>query len=214
MTDWLAAKEDEMNIIDKAIDDTLSKKDGLEINVGISARHLHLTSDHITKLFGHELTVFKDLSQPGQYAANEKVDIVGPKNTLKGVRILGPARKASQVEISKTDAFYLGVEPFLRMSGDIEGTPGIKLVGPAGEVTLDKGVIVAVRHIHMHPTDADKFCIHDKDVVWVVSDSDRKTLIGDVIVRVDPTFALDFHVDTDEANGVWLNSGDKVKIVR
>lgn len=203
-----------MNTIDKTIEETLSKNDGLEINVGISARHVHLTNEHIKILFGHELTVYKDLTQPGQYAANEKVDIVGPKNTIKGVRILGPARKASQVEVSKTDAFFLGIEPALKASGDIEGTPGVKLVGPNGEITLDKGVIVAVRHIHMHPTDAQKFGIVDKEVVWVVSNSKRKTLIGDVIVRVDPTFALDFHVDTDEANGAWLNSGDKVKIVR
>lgn len=203
-----------MNIIEKAIDETLSKNDGLEINVGISARHVHLTSEHIKTLFGHDLTVYKDLTQPGQYAANEKVDIAGPKNTIKGVRILGPARKASQVEVSKTDAFFLGIEPALKASGDIEGTPGVKLVGPAGEVILDKGVIVAIRHIHMHPTDAQKFGIVDKEVVWVVSNSKRKTIIGDVIVRVDPTFALDFHVDTDEANGAWLNSGDKIKIVR
>lgn len=203
-----------MNTIDKTIEETLSKNDGLEINVGISARHVHLTNEHIKILFGHELTVYKDLTQPGQYAANEKVDIVGPKNTIKGVRILGPARKASQVEVSKTDAFFLGIEPALKASGDIEGTPGVKLIGPAGEVTLDKGTIVAVRHIHMHPTDAKKFGIVDKEVVWVVSNSKRKTLIGDVIVRVDPTFALDFHVDTDEANGAWLNSGDKIKIVR
>ncbi|MBP7733111.1 MAG: phosphate propanoyltransferase [Caldisericia bacterium] len=203
-----------MNIIEKAIEETLSKNDGLEINVGISARHVHLTNEHIKILFGHELTVYKDLTQPGQYAANEKVDVVGPKNTIKGVRILGPARKASQVEVSKTDAFFLGIEPTLKASGDIEGTPGIKLIGPNGEIALDKGVIVAVRHIHMHPTDAQKFGIVDKEVVWVVSNSKRKTLIGDVIVRVDPTFALDFHVDTDEANGAWLNSGDKIKIVR
>lgn len=203
-----------MNIIEKAIEETLSKNDGLEINVGISARHVHLTNEHIKILFGHELTVYKDLTQPGQYAANEKVDVVGPKNTIKGVRILGPARKASQVEVSKTDAFFLGIEPTLKASGDIEGTPGIKLIGPNGEITLDKGVIVAVRHIHMHPTDAQKFGIVDKEVVWVVSNSKRKTLIGDVIVRVDPTFALDFHVDTDEANGAWLSSGDKIKIVR
>lgn len=201
-------------MIDETVNKVLAEKDALEINVGISARHLHLTADHIQKLFGHDLTVYKDLTQPGQYAANEKVDIVGPKNTLKGVRILGPARKASQIEVSKTDAFFLGVEPVIRMSGDIEGTPGVKLVGTAGEVTLDKGVIVAVRHIHMHTSEAEKFGIKDKEVVWVVANTPRKALMGDVIIRVDPTFALDFHVDTDEANGAWLNSGDKVRIVR
>ena len=201
-------------MIDETVNKVLAEKDALEINVGISARHLHLTADHIQKLFGHDLTVYKDLTQPGQYAANEKVDIVGPKNTLKGVRILGPARKASQIEVSKTDAFFLGVEPVIRMSGDIEGTPGVKLVGPAGEVTLDKGIIVAVRHIHMHTSEAEKYGIKDKEVVWVVANTPRKSLMGDVIIRVDPTFALDFHVDTDEANGAWLNSGDKVRIVR
>jgi putative phosphotransacetylase len=205
---------EKIKMIDETVSKVLAEKDALEINVGISARHLHLTADHIQKLFGHDLTVYKDLTQPGQYAANEKVDIVGPKNTLKGVRILGPARKASQIEVSKTDAFFLGVEPVIRMSGDIEGTPGVKLVGTAGEVTLDKGVIVAVRHIHMHTSEAEKFGIKDKEVVWVVANTPRKTLLGDVIIRVDPTFALDFHVDTDEANGAWLNSGDKVRIVR
>jgi putative phosphotransacetylase len=203
-----------MNRIDEMIKNALEGNDAFEINVGISARHLHLTAEHIKTLFGHDLTVFKDLTQPGQYAANEKVDIVGPKNTIKGVRILGPARKASQVEISKTDAFFLGVEPALKMSGDIEGTPGAKIVGPAGEVLLDKGVIVATRHIHMHTSEAEKHGIKDKEIVWLVANTPRKTLIGDVIIRVDPTFALDFHLDTDEANGAWLNSGDKVRILR
>jgi putative phosphotransacetylase len=201
-------------MIDETINIILGNKDALEINVGISARHLHLTADHIKKLFGHDLTVYKDLTQPGQYAANEKVDIVGPKNTLKGVRILGPARKISQIEVSKTDAFFLGVEPMLRMSGNIEGTPGVKLVGPLGEVILDKGIIVAVRHIHMHTSEAEKYGIKDKEAVWVVAYTSRKNLMGEVIIRVDPTFALDFHVDTDEANGAWLNSCDKVRIVR
>ncbi len=200
--------------INEIVEKTLAEKDALDINVGVSARHAHLTAEHIQILFGHDLTVYKDLTQPGQYAANEKVDIVGPKNTIKNVRILGPARKATQVEISKTDAFLLGVDPVLRTSGDIEGTPGLKVVGPNGEITIDKGVIVPARHIHMHTSEAEKFGIKDKEVVWVVANTPRKTIIGDVVIRVDAAFALDFHVDTDEANGAWLNSGDKVRIVR
>lgn len=200
--------------INETVEKTLAEKDALEINVGVSARHAHLAAEHIQILFGHDLTVYKDLTQPGQYASNEKVDIVGPKNTIKNVRILGPARKATQVEISKTDAFLLGVEPFLRTSGDIEGTPGVKIVGPKGEIAIEKGVIVPARHIHMHTSEAEKYGIKDREVVWVIANTPRKTIIGDVVIRVDATFALDFHVDTDEANGAWLNSGDKVRIAR
>lgn len=200
--------------INELVEKTLADKNALDINVGVSARHAHLTAEHVQILFGHDLTVYKDLTQPGQYASNEKVDIVGPKNTIKNVRILGPARKATQVEISKTDAFLLGVDPVLRTSGDIEGTPGLKIVGPNGEITIDKGVIVPARHIHMHTSEAEKFGIKDKEEVWVVANTPRKTIVGDVVIRVDAAFALDFHVDTDEANGAWLNSGDKVRVVR
>ena len=201
-------------IIDQIVEKVWSDKNALDINVGVSSRHLHLHQDHIQILFGHELTCFKDLTQPGQFACNEKVDLVGPKGTIRGVRVLGPARRATQIEVSKTDGFALGLDVPLRMSDDIEGTPGIKLVGPAGEVVLDKGVIVAKRHIHMLPEEADKAGVKDGEIVWLAVNSPRKIMIGDVVIRVNPKFSLDFHVDTDEANAAWLSSGDKVRIVR
>lgn len=201
-------------MIDEIMGKVWNDKNALDINVGVSSRHLHLQQDHINILFGHELTCFKDLTQPGQYACNEKVDLVGPKGAIKGVRVLGPARRATQVEVSKTDGFALGLDVPLRMSDDIEGTPGIKLIGTAGEVTIDKGVIVAKRHIHMLPEEAEKAGVKDGEIVWLATNTQRRILIGDVVIRVNPKFSLDFHVDTDEANAAWLKSGDKVRIVR
>lgn len=201
-------------IIDEIFERVWNDKNALDINVGVSSRHLHLMEDHIQILFGHDLTCFKDLTQPGQFACNEKVDLVGPKGTIKGVRVLGPARRATQIEVSKTDGITLGLDVPLRMSDDIEGTPGIKLVGSSGEVTLDKGVIVAKRHIHMLQEEADKAGVKDGQIVWLSTNTPRRILIGDVMVRVNPKFSLDFHVDTDEANAAWLKSGDKVRIVR
>lgn len=202
------------NTLDSLLNEVWSDLNGLDINVGVSSRHLHLSQEHIMALFGHELTNFKDLSQPGQFACNEKVDLVGPKGTIRGVRVLGPARRASQVEISRTDSFLLGIDTPLRMSDDLEGTPGIKLVGSSGEVALEKGVIVAKRHIHMTQADAEKAKVTDGQIVWIATNTPRKIVIGDIVVRVSPKFALDFHVDTDEANAAWLLSGDKVRIVR
>ena len=170
--------------------------------VETSARHVHLTAEHIAILFGegHTLTNKKDLSQPGQFACAERVDVVGPKNTIKGVSILGPARPASQVEISLTDARTLGVAAAIRESGDIAGTQGVKLVGPCGEVELTEGVIAAKRHIHMTPADAAEIGVSDKQIVSVKLDTDRPLVFGDVVVRVNPNFALAMHIDTDESN--------------
>jgi len=186
----------------------------LEINVGVSSRHVHLSAEHVQTLFGHDLTCYKDLSQPGQYACNEQVDLVGPNGTIRGVRVLGPARRASQIEVSRTDAMKLGIDAPLRMSDDLDGTPGIKLIGTIGELILTQGVIVAKRHIHMTPIDAQCASVTDGQIVWISTNTQRKLVIGDVIVRVSPKFALDFHVDTDEANAAWLKSGDVVRIVR
>ncbi len=173
-----------------------------KVLVETSARHVHLTEEHIAALFGEgaKLTHKKDLSQPGQFACQERVDIVGPKKTISNVIILGPARPESQVEVSLTDARVLGVPGMVRMSGDIAGTPGCKLVGPAGEVELTEGVIVAKRHIHMTPEDAANFNVADKEVVKVRIDSERSAELDDVVVRVSPKFALAMHIDTDEAN--------------
>ncbi len=174
-----------------------------KILIETSARHVHLSREHIDILFGegHELTVKKMLSQPGQYACEERVDVVGPKKTIPNVSILGPARPASQVEVSLTDARTLGVTAPVRESGDVDGSAPCKLVGPKGEVELDCGVIVAKRHIHMTPADAEACGVSDKEIVSVKVDSDGRSLVfGDVVCRVSDKFALAMHIDTDESN--------------
>ena len=173
-----------------------------KVLVETSARHVHLTEEHIETLFGkgHALTHKKDLSQPGQYACEERVTIVGPKKSIPNVIILGPARKASQVEVSFTDARTLGITAPVRESGDTAGTPGCKLVSEKGEVELSEGVIIAKRHIHMTPADAEAMGVSDKEVVKVKINSERTTEFDDVVVRVSPSFALAMHIDTDEAN--------------
>lgn len=171
--------------------------------VETSARHVHVTQEHLEILFGkgYELTKKKDLSQPGQYACEERVTVVGPKKELKGVSILGPVRPASQVEIPLTDARSIGIAAPIRESGDIAGSGACKLVGPCGEVDLTEGVIAAKRHIHATPEDAEKLGVQDKDVVSVKIDTDGRSLVfGDVVVRVSPKFALAMHIDTDESN--------------
>jgi putative phosphotransacetylase len=186
------------------------------IPVGVSNRHIHLSQKDVEALFGpgYTLTVLKWLSQPGEFAAQETVTIVGPKNEIRNVRILGPARSQTQVEISRSDSFVLGVKVPLRMSGDLKGTPGIKIVGPKGEITIDEGVIVAQRHIHMTPADARRFGVADREVVQVKTTGERSLVFGEVIVRVKESYALDFHIDTDEANAAGLKTGDTVELVK
>ena len=170
--------------------------------VETSARHIHLSQEDFETLFGPgaELTYVKELSQPGQYACNEKVTIVGSKKEM-AASILGPVRPASQVEISLTDARSIGVDAPIRESGDVAGSGACKLVGPCGEVELKEGVIAAKRHIHATPEDAEKLGVKDKDVVSVKIDTDGRSLVfGDVVVRVSPKFALAMHIDTDESN--------------
>ena len=169
--------------------------------VETSARHVHLTAEAVETLFGkgHTLTNKKDLSQPGQYACEEKVTVVGPKGSLKA-SILGPTRSANQVELSLTDARTIGVAAPVRESGDIAGTLGCKLVGPAGEVEIAEGVIAAKRHIHMTTADAEKLGVKDKEIVEVKLDTARPLTFGDVVVRVNDNFALAMHIDTDESN--------------
>ena len=175
-----------------------------KVLVETSARHIHLTDDAVKALYGADatLTVKKELSQPGQYAAgNDKITLVGPKGTL-AVSVLGPTRKANQVELSFTDARTLGLKAVpVRESGDVAGTPGLKLVGPAGEIEITEGVIIAKRHIHMTPADAEAFGITDKQIVKVkVANDSRTTIFDDVVCRVHPTYALAMHIDTDECN--------------
>ena len=174
-----------------------------EVLVEISARHVHVTQATLETLFGagHTLTNKKDLSQPGQFACEEKVTVVGPKKAIERVSILGPARKASQVEVSFTDARTLGLVPPVKESGDIAGTPGCKLVGPCGEVEIANGVIVAKRHIHFTPAEAEAAGVSDKEIVKVkVESNGRTTIFDDVVVRVHPNFSAAMHIDTDESN--------------
>ena len=174
-----------------------------KVLVETSARHVHLTPEHIEILFGagHKLTNKKDLSQPGQYACEERVTLVGPKKSIERVSILGPARPETQVELSFTDARTLGIDAPVRESGDVAGSAGCKIVGPCGEIDITEGVIIAKRHIHMTPADAENFGVKDKQIVKVAINSDgRKTIYDDVVVRVKNSFALAMHIDTDEAN--------------
>ena len=174
-----------------------------KVLVETSARHIHLTAEAVETLYGKgaELTVKKMLSQPGQFATgNEKITLVGPKGNL-AVSVLGPVRPANQVELSYSDARALGIAGVpVRESGDVAGTPGLKMVGPAGEVEIAEGVIIAKRHIHMTPDDAKVFGVEDKQVVKVKINSARTTIFDDVVCRVHPTYALAMHIDTDECN--------------
>lgn len=178
-----------------------------EFLVEISARHVHVTKETLEVLFGkgYELTVKKELSQPGQFASNERVTVVGPKKELAGVSILGPCRSTDQVELSATDARSVGIAAPIRESGDVKGSGACKLVGPAGEVELKEGVIVAKRHIHMTPEDAEKFGVKDAQIVKVaINTAERSLVFGDTVVRVSPKYALAMHVDTDEANAAAI----------
>lgn len=194
----------------------LKEYDSHKIPIGVSNRHVHVTKEDLETLYGtgYELTVKGDLKQPGQFAANETVTIRGPKGQFEKVRILGPVRKQSQVEISKTDSFRLGVRPQIRESGDLTGTPGIELVGPKGTVALPQGAIVALRHIHMTPSQASAMGVRDKDIVEVETFGERRGVLGDVLVRVSEQFALEMHVDVDEANACSLKNNDYVVIRR
>ena len=178
------------------------------IPISMSAHHVHLTQEHVEALFGpgRELTWYADLTQPGQFACVEQVSVIGPKGRIDRVRVLGPVRPESQVEIARTEEFKLGVDAPVRMSGDLEGTPAITLEGANGQVHLDRGVICAMRHVHMSPSDALSFAVRDRDVVRVRVAGERSLIFGDVVVRVRPDFRLDMHIDTDEANAAQLSS--------
>ena len=189
----------------------------MKVLVETSARHVHVTEEHLKVLFGEgaTLTPKKDLSQPGQFACVERVDVVGPKRTLSGVSILGPTRSATQVELSLTDARSIGVKAPIRESGDIAGSAGCKLVGPAGEVEISEGVIVAKRHLHTTPEDAAKLGVADKEIVSLkIEGTERSMILGDLVVRVSPKFAPAVHLDTDEANAGALSGEVYGEIVK
>jgi len=180
------------------------------IPVAISAHHVHLSQPTIERLFGdsYVLQPRVPLSQPGQFAACETVTLLGPRGRLDHVRVLGPARSADQVELSRTDARTLGLAPPLRLSGDLDGTPGVTIEGPRGKVVLTSGVVCALRHIHMSPADAVRLDVRDRDIVEVAIESgDRPVIYGDVIVRVSPNYRLEFHLDTDEGNAAGVQPG-------
>ena len=182
------------------------------IPIGVSVRHVHLSRKDCDALFGagYELTKRRDISQPGQFVTRETVDLIGPRDELRGVAIINPLRTETQVELARTNAIHLGLEPLLRLSGSLAGTPGLTLRGPRGDLAIPRGVILAQRHVHMSPADAHNFGVADHDVIRVQVGGEREATLGDIVVRVDPNFALDLHLDTDEANGAGLDEASVV----
>ena len=188
-----------------------------KVLVETSARHVHVTKEHLKILFGENavLTKKKDLSQPGQFACEERVTIVGPKKSLPNVSILGPERGQTQVELSMTDARSIGITAPIRESGDLAGSGACKIVGPCGEIEISVGVIIAKRHIHATPADAEAMGLTDKQVVSVKVESDGRSLIfGDVVVRVSPSYALAMHIDTDESNAACVTPNTYGEIIK
>lgn len=188
----------------------------LTVSVGVSGRHVHLSQEDLEALFGagYELTPIKELSQPGQFAAKETVTLVGPKGVIERVRVLGPVRPSTQVEVLRGDTFKLGVPACVRMSGKLEGTPGVTLAGPHGTVALSQGVIVAARHIHMTCDEAAKRGLHDGQVVSIAFGGERGGRLDNVVVRANNTSALDCHIDTEEANAFGIKNGSVVEIIK
>ncbi len=185
----------------------------LFVELEASGRHVHVTREQAMRLFGHPLTRDRDLSQPGQFLARERVTVVGPKGEFQKVAVLGPERSEAQVEISVTDGRTLGIKPPVRPSGSVEGTPGAALIGPMGRVDLDHGVIAAQRHVHMTPEDARRMNVRDKQVVRLQVFTDRPVIFEDVVVRVSPDYATYVHLDYDEANACGFQKGDLGRIL-
>ena len=207
-------------IVEKIIDGLVADNSSLlsyEIPIGVSNRHIHLNKEDLETLFGkgYELTPIKELSQPGQYACKETLTILGPSlRPIEKVRVLGPLRKKSQVEISMTDSFVLKNKPPVRESGNTEGSAGVTIVGPKGTVVLKEGCIVANRHIHMSPEDGVRFGVNDGDTVTVDVVGEKRTRWYDVQVRIHKDFRLEMHIDTDDSNATSIGNGSKVKIVK
>lgn len=186
-----------------------------QAEVGLSNKHLHLSAADLETLFGkgHELTPIKPLKQPGQYASEEKVDIIGPKGILKDVRVLGPVRSETQVELAMTDARMIGVSAPVRESGKLAGTPGVKLVGPAGEVEIDHGTIIALRHIHLSPAQAKEAGVVDKQMISIRFGGERSLVFNNVLVRSGEGHEREIHLDTDEGNAAGLSNNDLGEII-
>jgi len=187
----------------------------MKITIEVSARHMHISKHDLEELFGpdYQLTPVKDLSQPGQFASKELVNLVGPKGNIDGVRILGPEREQTQIEISETDCFNLGIKPIVRLSGNLEGTSGVALEGPHGVTAIEEGVIVAERHIHMHTSDAKKLGLKNGDRVMVDIDGIRDLLFENIPLRVSDDYATRLHLDTDEANAAFVQNGDQGELI-
>jgi putative phosphotransacetylase len=203
-------------IVDKIVGEMSGKSEG-DIPVGISNRHIHLSREHVDILFGkdYKLTPIKELSQPGQFACKEQLTIIGPSmRPIEGVRVLGPERKNSQVEISRTDSFTLKVKPPVRESGDIAGSAPVTIVGPKGIVTLKEGCIIANRHIHMSLDEAKAFGVSDGEYADVELNGERRTLFYDVQIRAHKDFRLEMHIDTDDANAAGVGNGFKAKLIK
>ena len=196
--------------MNSVIDAVLNK---IFIEMEASGRHVHVTQEQAQKLFGHGLTPDRPLSQPGQWVAKERVTVVGPKGEFRNVAVLGPERKAAQVEISLTDGRILGIVPPVRPSGDVKNSPGALLKGSAGEVRLSEGVVAAQRHIHITPEDADRFGVEDKQIVRLQTFTERPLIFEDVLVRVSKDFATRVHLDFDEANACGYKTGDLGRIL-
>ena len=215
------SEADIMNLVGKIVANVKKECeancDGSNVPVGVSNRHIHLTREHVDILFGkgYELTKIKDLSQPGQFACKEQLTIVGPSmRPIEGVRVLGPERKASQVEISRTDSFTLKVKPPVRESGDIKGSAPVTIIGPKGIVSLSEGCIIANRHIHMSLEEAARYNVVDGEYVDVLLCGERKSMFYDVQIRAHKDFRLEMHIDTDDANAAGVGNGAKVKLIK
>ncbi len=204
-------------LVNKVLENVKTESEEGDVPVGVSNRHIHLTREHVEVLFGkgYQLTKIKDLSQPGQFACKEQLTLVGPSmRAIEGVRVLGPERKRSQVEISRTDSFTLKVKPPVRESGDVAGSAPVTIIGPKGIVTLSEGCIIANRHIHMSVEEGEKYGVKDGEYVDVEMGGQRRSLFYDVQIRVHPDFRLEMHVDTDDANAAGIGNGSKVKIIK
>jgi putative phosphotransacetylase len=181
----------------------------LEVPIAVSNRHIHLSKEHVERLFGrnYQLNKWKDLSQPGQFASKETVTLIGPKGKLEKVRVLGPSRGDTQIEISLFDGYTLGITPPIRDSGDIDGTPSVTIQGPRGQLKVDQGLICAARHIHMNPDDATRFQVTNGQRVQVKVSGQRGIIFDNVLIRVSPKYKLEMHIDVDEANAAQIKNG-------
>ena len=188
----------------------------LEVPIGVSNRHIHLSKEHVERLFdrNYQLNKWKDLSQPGQFASKETVTLIGPKGKIEKVRVLGPARGDTQVEVSLFDGYTLGITPPIRDSGDIDGTPSISIQGPRGQFKVDQGLICAARHIHMNPDDAARFQVTSGQRVQVRVAGQRGVTFDNVLIRVSPRYMLEMHIDVDEANAAQIKNGQLGVIIQ